>query len=69
LRNKGIPAELFHENAKFDKQFKYAEKKQIPFVVILGSEELAAGTCIVKDLKNSSQQTIKQSQLMEQFGV
>ncbi len=69
LRNKGIATELFHENAKFDKQFKYAEKKLIPFVVILGSEELATGTCIVKDLKNSSQQTIQQSQLENQFEV
>jgi histidyl-tRNA synthetase len=51
LRSKGISCELFHENTKFDKQFKYADKKQIPYVIILGSEELAAGTCVVKDLE------------------
>lgn len=63
LRNKGIPCELFHENTKFDKQFKYADKKQIPYVIILGSEELAAGTCIVKDLKKSEQRTVAQKDL------
>ena len=63
LRNIGIRCELFHEQAKFDKQFKYAEKKQIAYVVILGSEELAAGTCTVKNQKDGQQQTLTQSQL------
>jgi len=63
LRNKGIACELFHEHTKFDKQFKYADKKQIPYVVILGSEELAAGTCVVKDLRKSEQVTVSQSAL------
>ena len=31
LRNKNIRCELYHENVKFDKQFKYAEKKNIPY--------------------------------------
>lgn len=63
LRSKGIRSELFHEQTKFDKQFKYADKKQIPYIVILGSEELAAGTCVVKDLRKGDQQTIVQSAL------
>lgn len=65
LRGKGIACELFHENTKFDKQFKYADKKQIPFVVILGSEELVNGTCVVKDLAKGEQQTIKQTGLAD----
>ncbi len=63
LRNKGMACELFHESTKFDKQFKYAEKKQIPIIVILGSEELANHTCLVKDLRKSEQQSIAQSSL------
>jgi histidyl-tRNA synthetase len=63
LRKKGISAELFHEPAKFDKQFKYADKKQIPYIVILGSEELANGTCLIKDLQKSKQQSIAQTAL------
>lgn len=63
LRNNGMACELFHESAKFDKQFKYAEKKQIPIIVILGSEELANHTCLVKDLRKSEQQSIAQSSL------
>ncbi|MHA4809588.1 histidine--tRNA ligase [Flavitalea flava] len=65
LRDKGIRCELYHENAKFDKQFKYAEKKNIAFAVILGSKELAEGTCVVKDLKKGSQETLTQMALVE----
>ncbi|HVZ25503.1 MAG TPA: histidine--tRNA ligase, partial [Sediminibacterium sp.] len=40
LREQGIACELYHEKAKFDKQFRYAEKKQIPYAILIGSEEL-----------------------------
>ncbi len=67
LRDKGIRCELFHENTKFDKQFKYADKKQIPYVVIIGSKELEEGTCMVKTLKDGQQQTLMQSALIDFF--
>jgi histidyl-tRNA synthetase len=63
LRNSGVRCELFHEQTKFDKQFKYAEKKQIPYVVMLGSEELANGNCLLKKLDNGEQQTLLQGEL------
>lgn len=63
LRNKGIRCEIYPELAKFDKQFKYADKKSIPFIVILGSKELEEGNCVVKDLGRSIQETITQSAL------
>ena len=50
LRNQGIRCELYHEQAKFDKQFKYAERKNIPTVVIIGADELQSGIAKVKDL-------------------
>jgi histidyl-tRNA synthetase len=60
LRNRKIPCELYHEQAKFDKQFKYADKKNIPFVVIIGTKELSENTCTIKDLRTGDQQTIAQ---------
>jgi histidyl-tRNA synthetase len=60
LRNKGIRCELFHETAKLDKQFKYAEKKNIPYAVIIGEKELENQTCNIKDLRKGTQQTILQ---------
>ncbi|WP_127131836.1 histidine--tRNA ligase [Pseudoflavitalea rhizosphaerae] len=55
LRLAGIRSELFHENTKFDKQFKYAEKKGIPYAIIIGSQELAAGEAVIKDLRKGTQ--------------
>lgn len=65
LRSNGIRGELFHENLKFDKQFKYAEKKNIPYVVLLGSKELEAGECTVKDIRTGQQQTFAQNKLVD----
>ena len=59
LRANGIASELYHEQTKMDKQFKYAEKKQIPFVVIIGANELASGTCNIKELSTGNQQSIE----------
>ncbi len=67
LRERGIAAELYHEQSKFDKQFKYAEKKQVPFVVIIGSTELTEGTCIIKNIINGEQNTILQQELVNQL--
>lgn len=58
VRQKGIPAEIFHEAQKFDKQFKYAEKKGIPYIVIIGSSEIAEKTAVVKDLRSGQQEKI-----------
>jgi histidyl-tRNA synthetase len=58
LRGSGIRCELFHEQSKFDKQFKYAEKKAIPYIAIIGSKELAEGNCVIKQLETGEQQTI-----------
>jgi histidyl-tRNA synthetase len=63
LREKGIACELFHEKAKFDKQFKYAEKKNIPYVAILGEEELNTDTVMLKNLAAGTQEKLNQSEL------
>lgn len=58
LRNSGISCELYPEQVKMDKQFKYAEKKLIRYAVIIGSKELESGTCLIKNLHTKEQQTV-----------
>ena len=65
VRKHGIAAEIYHEPIKMDKQFKYAEKKNIRFVVILGSRELEEGTCMVKNIQTGDQQSIATTQLVK----
>ena len=67
LRHAGLSCEIYHEQAKFDKQFKYAEKKRIPYIVIAGSEELANGTCKVKNLETGEQRTIGKTEILSSF--
>jgi histidyl-tRNA synthetase len=67
LREKGVRAELFHEKMKFDKQFRYAEKKNIPYVVIMGEEEIKTQTCQLKDTRSGKQQTLKYSELLAPY--
>ena len=66
LRANGVAAEMFHENAKFDKQFKYADKKEINYAIIIGSKELAEGNCVIKDLGKGEQRTVLQEELVNE---
>ncbi len=67
MRAKGIACEIYHEPAKFDKQFKYAERKSIPFVVIVGSREIEQGTAIVKHLSTGTQKEYTHQELAAAF--
>lgn len=58
LRQDAIRCELYHEQAKFDKQFKYAEKKNIPWVAIIGAEELSSGKAKLKNLESGKQEEV-----------
>ena len=64
LRQNGIRSELYHETAKFDKQFKYAEKKNIPFIIIIGEKELKENTCNIKNLSTGEQERIAVNELV-----
>jgi len=55
LRSSNISCELYPDLAKLDKQFKYADKKQIPYVAIMGTREIETGICQVKNLKTGEQ--------------
>ncbi|TWF45482.1 histidyl-tRNA synthetase [Chitinophaga polysaccharea] len=65
LRKNGVAAELFHENAKMDKQMKYADKRGIPYVIILGESELQENTLSIKNLVNRQQEKIEAAALLQ----
>ncbi|MFM7839480.1 MAG: histidine--tRNA ligase [Chitinophagaceae bacterium] len=57
FRGKGLACELYADAVKFDKQFKYAERKNIPYVVIIGSEERQKACFLLKKLQTGHQQS------------
>lgn len=63
LRERGIAAEIFHEASKMDKQMKYADKRSIPYVVIIGESELQDNNLSIKNLQTGLQQKIGAGEL------
>ena len=63
LRNNGVPAEIYPDAAKMKKQMEYANRRGIPFVVIIGSDELAAREATVKNMVTGEQQRIAFAEL------
>ncbi len=64
VREAGIAAELYPDAVKMAKQFKYADDKGIPFVAILGENELEQGIILVKDMKSGEQKAVKLEELV-----
>ena len=55
LRKEGINSELYPDSAKMKKQMNYANKKSIPYVILLGEDEMNSGLLSVKNMKDGSQ--------------
>lgn len=58
LRAKGIAAEIYPDTSKMDKQMKYANKRGIPFVAIIGESELAENNVSIKNLATGQQEKV-----------
>jgi histidyl-tRNA synthetase len=58
LRAAGIPAELYPDASKLQKQFKYADAKGIPLVIVMGPEEVAAGVVKVKIMQTGVERVL-----------
>jgi histidyl-tRNA synthetase len=61
LRGSGLRVLVYPDADKIGKQIKYADGRGIPYVAILGSDEVRDGTVTVKDLAGKTQQTYDQS--------
>lgn len=68
VREAGIAAELYPDAVKMAKQFKYADDKGIPFVAIIGENEMKQGIVTIKDMKTGEQKAVKQDELLMVVG-
>lgn len=68
LREEGIAAEIYPTAAKLKKQMSYAHTKNIPFVILVGEEEMQKGQYTLKDMKSGDQQQLTESELLKYFG-
>ncbi len=70
LREKNINAEMYLDlPAKMEKQLKYAHKKEIPYVILLGSDEIQNKTVTLKNMQTGEQKTISQEELTPELFI
>lgn len=65
LRKNNISAEIYPESAKIKKQFEYANKKNVHFVLIVGSEEIEKGEYLLKNMSTGTQETLTTDLLIQ----
>jgi len=65
LRNNGIKSEIYPDQAKLKKQMNYADKKSIPYVILIGSQEIASGKYTLKNMKDGTQQQLSLKSLID----
>jgi len=67
LHESGIPAEIFPDTAKLKKQLDYANRKKIPYVVLVGEDEMKKGRLMLKDMATGEQGLMTLEQVMEKI--
>jgi histidyl-tRNA synthetase len=69
LRGAGIATEVVLDGGKLGKQFKYADRSGIRFVIVLGEDEIAKGVVTVKDLRREDQFEVSRADLIKTLRV
>jgi histidyl-tRNA synthetase len=64
LRSNGIKSEIYPDQAKLKKQMNYADKKSIPYVILVGSQEIESGNYSLKNMKNGLQQQLSLDEII-----
>jgi histidyl-tRNA synthetase len=65
LREKGIPSELYPDQAKMKKQMAYANSRQIPYVAMVGEQELSENLITLKDMESGEQKKLSPSEILD----
>jgi histidyl-tRNA synthetase len=63
LRAVGLRVDLYPDADKLGKQFKYASSLAVPFVAVLGAEEVAKGEVALKDMRSGEQRSLKRGEV------
>jgi histidyl-tRNA synthetase len=69
LRDNGISSELYYDVAKIKKQFDYANNKNIPFVIVIGSDEMNSGVLTLKDMITGEQKKLRIEKIIEELAL
>jgi histidyl-tRNA synthetase len=67
LRAMGVASEIYPDSTKLKKQLDFANKKSIPFTVIIGSEEIKNGMLALKDMNQGEQEKLTIDQIIQKL--
>ncbi len=67
LRDQNISSEVFPESAKLKKQMTYADKKEIPFVLMIGSREIETGNYTLKNMSTGEQKELTLAEIIAEL--
>ena len=67
LRNKNINAEVYLENKKIKAKFKYADRLAIPYVIVIGEDEIANNIVTLKNMQTGEQETLKIEEVIKKI--
>ena len=65
VRKKGIRAEIYPDAAKMKKQMGYANAKAIPYVVLVGENEMKEGKVMLKNMVTGEQQLVAPEEMVD----
>jgi len=65
IRESGIPCDLYCGDGDIRKQIKYASKKGVPYIVIIGEDEAKSSTVLIKNMETGEQEKVEFSKLGE----
>ena len=67
LRDNGVNSEIYPDSAKMNKQMTYANNKNIPFVILVGENEMQKGVLTVKNMVSGEQFEMKFDELLQKL--
>ena len=67
LREKGIASEVYPDISKLKKQLEYADRKKVPFTIVIGSDEMKSGVLTFKNMKTGEQHQLTLQEIISKF--
>lgn len=67
LRNAGINTEIYFDNKKMKAKFKYADRLNMPYVIVIGEDEIKSGLLTIKNMQEGTQEQMKIEDIIEKL--
>jgi len=67
LRNAGINTEIYFDDKKIKAKFKYADKLNIPYVIVIGEDEIKSGMFTIKNMQEGTQEQLATEKIIDKL--